>query len=114
MSQSSPASRRQVVTPSSHSVRLPPGPRLPGFIQAISLILFPPTHEAFLQRRWPTFFVRSLAYGPTVVNSEPALAKRLLRAWDDVNGVEPSLDAASAGVPPSDCTAKSISDAGSC
>jgi cytochrome P450 len=93
MSKSPAAAATPVTTPSSQCVRLPPGPRLPGIIQAIPLILFRRRTIQILQRRYgPSFSVRSLAYGPTVVISEPALAKQLFQARDDVKGVEPSLE----------------------
>jgi cytochrome P450 family 138 len=72
---------------------LPPGPRWPSPVQAAALLASRmKTMEAFEKRFGTAFTVKLPVFGPTVVISDPALAKQLFQTSSDVvAGVEPNL-----------------------
>ncbi|GAB2994091.1 cytochrome P450 [Mycobacterium bourgelatii] len=68
-------------------VRLPPGPALPKFVQAVGFLVSRQRGLATLQRRWGDAFTLNLpTIGPAVVISDPALIKDLFTGGSELLG----------------------------
>lgn len=74
-------------------VRLPPSPRVPRFLQGLGFALARRWTVAQIGRRHGDVFSMTLpVYGPTVMVSDPALAKQLFMAnTDAVGNIQPNL-----------------------
>lgn len=75
------------------SVKLPPGPRLPKFIQGFAYAVSRTWTVDRLVRRYGDVFTMTLpVFGPSVVVADPQLAKQLFTAnTDDVGNIQPNL-----------------------
>lgn len=72
----------------STSICLPPGPRLPKFLQGLGLVLRRQQMIQRLQRAYgPSFTLNLPLHGRTVVISEPTLIKQLFQTKTDVVGL---------------------------
>jgi cytochrome P450 len=78
---------------SPRSVKLPPGPRLPKFIQGFAYAVSRTWTVDRLVRRYGDVFTMTLpVFGPSVVVADPQLAKQLFTAnTDDVGNIQPNL-----------------------
>ncbi|VEG58446.1 cytochrome P450 [Mycolicibacterium aurum] len=74
-------------------VRLPPRPAIPRFLQAIGFSVSRKWTVAQIVRRYGDTFLMTLpVFGPTVMVTDPALAKQLFMAnTDDVGNIQPNL-----------------------
>jgi cytochrome P450 family 138 len=78
-------------TPSA--VKLPPGPRLPMFVQGVAYAVSRTWTVNQLVRRYGDVFTMTLpVFGPSVIVADPQLAKQLFAAnTDDVGNIQPNL-----------------------
>lgn len=74
-------------------VRLPPVPRIPRLLQGLGFSLSRQWTVAQIVRRYGDVFAMTLpVFGPTVIVTDPTLAKQLFMAnTDDVGNIQPNL-----------------------
>lgn len=78
---------------SPKTVKLPPGPRLPKFVQGVAYAVSRTwTIERMVRRYGDAFTMTLPVFGPTVIVADPQLAKQLFTAnTDDVGNIQPNL-----------------------
>ncbi|MBY0290225.1 MAG: cytochrome P450 [Mycobacteriaceae bacterium] len=77
----------------SSAVRMPPGPRLPKWVQGVGYIISRNwVYERIARRHGEVFTMNLPMFGETVIVADPQLAKQLFTAGtDDVGNVQPNL-----------------------
>ena len=76
-----------MATPTTESVRLPPGPRVPKIVQGVAFLTAREEVVAALARRYGGAFTVNLPiFGRTVVIGDPVLVKDLFSTGVDVLG----------------------------